>query len=312
MAHIHVCESFLTKVIGLAVGLFMLYDSFPRLTSRTERAVEYCRSRELTSGVYHYHWSLCSMMKSSTLFEGGALPLLSPPHIHLMSTRCHLCDRCLQAFRFSPLYHFLVSYRRKIKGGGLGTKLCYPNKDKTSVDSHRLFMSTAPTLDSGVEWQEGGYRVEWASVKRIRFRANALLKQLWFLPLFHDAWHHLSCGSGGGGGSCGSCEVCGGGLWGMEGERDRRRFTCEAKTFETNPGLCMTHYNLLVAITIKWQFSRSRLFCWCWIPSNSVKLWRTAWSALVLLDTHYKCFELVSISMPIVISPTLGQKVAFI
>ena len=41
--------------------------------------------------------------------------------------------------------------QRKIKGGGLGTKLCYPNKDKTSVDSHRLFMSTAPTLDSGVE-----------------------------------------------------------------------------------------------------------------------------------------------------------------
>ena len=71
-------------------------------------------------------------------------------------------------------------------------------------------MSTAPTLDSGVEWQEGGCRVEWASVKRIRFRANALLKQLRFLPLFHDAWHHLSCGS------CGWCEFCGSRFWGME------------------------------------------------------------------------------------------------
>ena len=75
-------------------------------------------------------------------------------------------------------------------------------------------MSTAPTLDSGVQWQEGGCRIEWGGVKWIRFRANGdqvVLEQLWFLPLFQDAWHHPSCGSGGG---------CGNRLWGGEGREE--------------------------------------------------------------------------------------------
>ena len=64
--------------------------------------------------------------------------------------------------RPSPFFcHSTAFANRTIKNvGALGTKLCYPSKNKTSVDSHCLFMSTAPTLDSGVEGQEGGCRVE--------------------------------------------------------------------------------------------------------------------------------------------------------
>ena len=53
--------------------------------------VKYCRSCEPQESWLSLEHS---MMKSSALFERGPLP----PYVHLVSTRCHSCDRCSQAF----------------------------------------------------------------------------------------------------------------------------------------------------------------------------------------------------------------------
>ena len=129
-----------------------------------------------------------------------------------------------------------------------------------SEDSHHislLLMSTAPTLDSGVQWQKGGCRIEWGSVKWIRFRANGeqvVLEKLWFLPLFQDAWHLPSCGNGGGCEICGS-RLCGGGGWGW-----RMRVVVRKK-------------KLMLGMACAWHITML-LMSVCWHNKMNLRGWR--------------------------------------